>query len=83
MDVDIEGIAPGQAGAPLLDKPQAARLLSICERSVDNLRKRGKLRAIKIGSRVLFDPHDLARAIEAQKQPLVPAQQVSIEGGAL
>lgn len=69
MEIGIEGVAmPGQPGALLLDKPQAARLLGVCERTVDNLRADGKLRAVRVRNRVLFDPGDLAHFIEGQKE---------------
>lgn len=58
--------APG--AAPLLvDRREAARLLSVSPGSVDNARLRGELRSLKIGARRLFDVADLRRFVESRK----------------
>jgi excisionase family DNA binding protein len=63
-------VVPDQAGrpTPLLNKPEAARLLGVSERTIDNMRARGEIRSVVVSKRrVLFDPNDLRAYIEAQK----------------
>lgn len=57
-------------GAPpmLVDRLEAARLLSISPGSVDNARLRGELPSLKIGARRLYDLADLRALIEARKE---------------
>ncbi len=76
------GNAPGggqvdaQAGQPydqhrggrLLDLDQAARYLGTTERHVRRLWQERRIAAVKIGSRVRFDPQDLDAFIEAHRQ---------------
>jgi excisionase family DNA binding protein len=53
----------------LLTAPQAAKLLTVCERTLWELTKRGALPAVRISKRaVRYDPADLARFIHARKQ---------------
>lgn len=62
--------ATGTADAtmPLLvDRREAARLLSVSPGTVDNLRLRDELPSVKIGARRLFDVDDLRRLIDARK----------------
>lgn len=51
----------------LVDRREAARLLSISPGSVDNLRLRGELPSVRIGARRLFDLADLRALIERGK----------------
>lgn len=58
--------APG--AAPLLaDRREAARLLCVSPGTIDNLRKRGELPSITIGTRRLYDVADLHKLIKARK----------------
>jgi uncharacterized protein YqjF (DUF2071 family) len=52
----------------LVDRHEAARLLSVCPGTIDNLRTRGDLPSIKIGARRLYDMTDLRRYIDSQKE---------------
>ena len=55
--------------APLLTKKDAARVLGVTERSIDNYRIAGRIRAIKFGNgAVRFDPADLRACIEEAKE---------------
>lgn len=47
---------------------ETAEYLSCSTRHLSNLRKRGELRAIKIGTRVLFDPNDVRAFLENSKE---------------
>jgi len=60
----------GETGvlSPLLALRPAAKLLGVCEKTVFNLVKDRKLRCVKIGRAVRFDPADLAAFIEQNKQ---------------
>ncbi len=52
----------------LLSARDAARALSICQKTLwSNTYPRGSIPSVKIGARVLYDPDDLRRWINAQK----------------
>lgn len=51
----------------LVDRQEAARLLSVSPGTIDNLRTRGELPSIKIGARRLYDLSDLRQYIKALK----------------
>lgn len=51
----------------LVDRLEAARALGVSSGTIDNLRRRGELPSVKIGTRRLFDMDDLRRFIEARK----------------
>ncbi len=51
----------------LVDRLEAARLLSVSPGTIDNLRLRGELPSVKLLSRRLYDVADLRRYIEARK----------------
>ena len=54
--------------APLLvDRREAGRLLGVSPGTIDNLRKRGELPSLRLGTRRLFDVADLRRIIDARK----------------
>jgi len=58
----------------LVTAREAARLLSISERSLWQLSKDGAIPAVRIGRAVRYDPRDLQACIERSKQrQLVPA----------
>jgi hypothetical protein len=52
----------------LWDTRKVAAILGVCPGTVDNLRRRKLLEAVKNGSRVLFQPVEVARYIEASKE---------------
>lgn len=57
-----------KTGERLLIKPiEAARLLTVSERTLWSLTKRGDLRCIRIGRAVRYDPADLRAWISQQK----------------
>lgn len=49
----------------LVDKPEAARMLSISVRQIDEARRRGDLAAKKHGTKVLFHVDELQRFADA------------------
>ena len=52
----------------LLSAREAARALSICEKSLwSATRPRGPIPVVRIGHRVLYDPADLRKWIDAAK----------------
>jgi excisionase family DNA binding protein len=54
--------------APLLvDRCEAGRLLGVSPGTIDNLRLRGELPSLKLGTRRLFDVEDLRRLIGDRK----------------
>lgn len=62
---DDSGAPPAQTRALLVTRPEAARILSLSVREIDNLRLAGKLMAKKHGSRVLFPITELERYVES------------------
>jgi excisionase family DNA binding protein len=57
------------ATKPLLLTPnEAAKMLCISARTLWDLQKAGKVRAIRINRLVRYDPHDLIAYIEKQKK---------------
>ena len=57
-----------EALQPLLTKPEAAKRLAVCPRTIDNLVSRGHLPCIKIGSALRFKIEDVQAFIEAQRK---------------
>ena len=53
---------------PLLMKAEAAKLLAVCPRTVDNLVASGRLKLVKLGTAARIDPRDLRAFIDAAKQ---------------
>jgi len=51
----------------LIDANAAARALGICSKTVWSLTNRGDLPCVRIGQRVLYDPHDLRSWVDRQK----------------
>ncbi len=51
----------------LVDRREAARVLSVSPGTIDNLRTRGELPSVKIGARRLYDVADLIRLIADRK----------------
>ncbi len=60
--------APETRDRLLIDRIEAARLLSVSPGTVDNLRRRGDLPSIKIGARRLFRVADLDRWIASRME---------------
>ena len=52
----------------LLSARAASKTLSICERSLWGVTKRGEIPCIRIGRRVLYDPRDLRAWIDSKKE---------------
>lgn len=64
----MENNTPPAMLPPLLvDRREAARLLSVSPNTVSNLQRAGALASVRIGARVLFDVGDLHRLIETRK----------------
>jgi excisionase family DNA binding protein len=59
-------------GAPpmLVDRLEAARLLSVSPGTVDNLKNRGELASVKLGARRLYHVDDLAALIAKKREVL-------------
>ncbi len=51
----------------LVDRLEAGRLLGVCANTIGNLRKRGELVSVKVGSRRLYAVADLQRFIDRRK----------------
>ena len=77
--MDAQLTAP--AREPLLTVPEAARWLRVCVRTLSTLRKRGDIAAVPIGSRVFYDPRDLAAYIEKQKAAATSSATARIANG--
>jgi excisionase family DNA binding protein len=68
VDARREGRGRNDGAEPiLLDLHEPARALRVSERTAWGLARRGDLRAVRIGRRLLFDPADLRAFIERQK----------------
>lgn len=52
----------------LLTKSEAAQLLRVCQRTINNLITRQKIAVVKIGTSVRFSRADLAAFIESQRK---------------
>ena len=66
----------------LLTGPEAADRLRISERTLYTLREQGEVPAVRIGSRVLYDPRDLAGFIAKRKTTAAAAPEVDpAQGG--
>lgn len=50
----------------LLSVLEAAEILSVCERTVHNLTKRGQLPSVRVGRALRYDPAQLQKFIEQQ-----------------
>jgi len=62
---------PGQAATPYVSKREAARLISVCQSSIDNAARAGKLKRHYVGKSVRFDRAEvlaLARSHTSHKQ---------------
>ena len=59
----------------LLTKRETSELLGVTERTIDNYRREGRLRAVKLGKgAVRFDPVDLRNFIDRSKCGPDPSQ---------
>ena len=52
----------------LLDYPEAAKLLGLCERTIASLKAKGEIPHIKIGKRVKFSEDSLQRWLSSKEQ---------------
>lgn len=60
--------APKQAVRPLLlSAREAAKALSVCEKTLWTLTQRGDIPVVRIGRAVRYDPRDLRAWIESAK----------------
>lgn len=62
-----------EAGKLVLDVRQAAHVLSISPWTVRRYITDGKLKPVRIGRRVLIEPSELQRLVEAGRKPRVRA----------
>ena len=58
----------GPEAARLWTLPEAAAYLRISERQVRRESAAGRLRCVRIGRRLLFDPKDVSRFVAAAKE---------------
>ena len=56
---------------PLLDTRGAGSYTGLGERYIRRLRSERRIPCVRIGGRVLFDPDDLDRLIEAHREPAI------------
>ncbi len=68
MAADPSPKAPDTAVEPLITYREAAEILGVTERTVSSLVKEGKLRAVRFGRSVRFDPADIRAFIEQGKR---------------
>jgi excisionase family DNA binding protein len=54
-------------GPLLLSAREAAKALSVCEKTLWTLTQRGDIRVVRIGRAVRYDPRDLRAWIESAK----------------
>ncbi len=63
LGYDVGSDLPGQQLA--YSEQEAAKLLSISPRTLFTLRKEGKVRAVKVGNRVIYSREELKRFLAA------------------
>ncbi len=63
----VAGAVARSHGAALLTPREAAKRLGICEKTLWTLTNRGRMRSVKIGRSVRYDPADLNQWIESAK----------------
>jgi len=76
------GQPPEPAGDGLLNKLDVAQWLDVSVGTVDNLRRRKKLRAIKVGSKVRFKRAEVERYLESEREDVDGAEAAVQDGGA-
>ena len=70
------------AGNGLLNKLDVAQYLDVSVGTVDNLRKEGKLGAIKVGIKVRFKRAEVERYLESERENVDGDEDVVQDGGA-
>ena len=70
------------AGNGLLNKLDVAQYLDVSVGTVDNLRKKGKLGAIKVGSKVRFKGAEVERYLESERENVASAEGAVQDVGA-
>ena len=55
-----------EAQPKLLNESDVAEILGVCNRTVWQLRKEGKIRAVKVGSLIRYKREEVDRFIDAQ-----------------
>lgn len=69
-DTELHEIpAAGLSRRPLLDARAAGRYTGLGERYIRRLRSERRIPCVRIGGRVLFDPHDLDELINRHREP--------------
>lgn len=58
---------PAQAPAALLDRRAVAGILKICLRTLHSETQEGRIRSVRLGRLVRYDPRDVSAYIEALK----------------
>lgn len=67
----------------LYPEAEAARMLSVCSRTMRTFRQRGKISYISVGGRICYAPDDLQRFIESNRQcEFIPAKVPRTSGSA-
>ena len=79
QDATVEGAVPAKAAAgPLLDrlwtKDDLCTLLGVSEHFVYRLTSQKRIRYIKCGRELRFDPRDIAEYIDREMVPVAPGQ---------
>lgn len=64
---NLHAPSPASSGPLLVDRRKAGDILGVSAGTIDNLRTRGELPSLKIGSRRLYEVADLRRFIDARK----------------
>lgn len=66
MSTKLEEIGSSPGPNSLLTRKEAAERLRISKRKLDDLEASGRLQAVRVGSRVLYDPRTLQAFIRSQ-----------------
>ena len=72
MNTKFESDTKRNAPEILIDERTAAARLSLCTRTLFDLRQRGELPFVKVGAKILYSPDDLSAFAEARKQRALP-----------
>ncbi len=81
MNTYALSMSPPAAPPLLVSEREAGRLLGVTPRTVFNLRQRGELPAVKIGTRVLYDRRDVEVFISRKKsESIAPKNKLNDSG---
>jgi excisionase family DNA binding protein len=67
----------------LIPEREAARRLSLSSRTLFTLRRRGQIPFLKIGTKTLYDPHDLTEFIAAHRQTAGASEHVEVDANGM